>query len=172
MTVTAGLRRLTLTVHLACSVGWIGAVFAYLALSIAAAWTQDDQVVLAAWIGMELTGWFVILPLAVGTLLTGVIISFAGSWGLFRHYWVLISLGLTILSTLVLLFHLPTVSSQAEMARASEAADLSGMGGDLLHPTVGLVVLFAIMALNIYKPRGMTAYGWRKQHEERELTTS
>ncbi|MGH2370246.1 MAG: hypothetical protein ACRDI2_18895, partial [Chloroflexota bacterium] len=46
-------------------------------------------------------------------------------------------------------------------------ADLSGLGGDLFHPGAGLVVLLAITVLNVYKPRGLTPYGWRKQQEER-----
>jgi hypothetical protein len=28
------------------------------------------------------------------------------------------------------------------------------------------VVLLVILVLNVYKPRGMTRYGWRKQQEE------
>jgi hypothetical protein len=29
------------------------------------------------------------------------------------------------------------------------------------------VVLLVILVLNVYKPRGMTRYGWRKQDEQR-----
>jgi hypothetical protein len=58
---------------------------------------------------MELTGWYVIVPLAVAALLTGLVMALGTPWGLFRHYWVLISLVLTILATVVLLLHMPTV---------------------------------------------------------------
>jgi hypothetical protein len=27
-----------------------------------------------------------------------------------------------------------------------------------------------ILVLNVYKPRGMTRYGWRKQHEQRTVS--
>ena len=43
---------------------------------------------------------------------------------------------------------------------------LSQLGGDLFHPGVGLVLLLGILALNVYKPRGLTPYGWRKQQAE------
>jgi hypothetical protein len=119
---------------------------------------------------MELTGWFVIVPLAVAALLTGLVMSLGTPWGLFRHYWVLITLVLAILSTVVLLLHMPTVSSLADVARGTDSANLSGLGGDLLHPGVGLLVLLVIMGLNVYKPRGMTPYGWRKQHEQRKVS--
>jgi hypothetical protein len=74
---------------------------------------------------------------------------------------------LTVLATVVLLLHMPTVSSLADLARKADGADLRGLGGDLFHPSLGLVVLLAITVLNVYKPRGMTRYGWRKQQEQR-----
>ncbi|HEU5099786.1 MAG TPA: hypothetical protein VFU22_12235 [Roseiflexaceae bacterium] len=46
-----------------------------------------------------------------------------------------------------------------EMARAADSVHLSRLGGDLFHPSVGLLVLLVITVLNIYKPRGVTAYG-------------
>jgi hypothetical protein len=170
MTMTPGLRKLALTVHLAFSVGWIGAVVAYLALGVSAVTSRDAQTVRAAWIAMELTGWYVIVPLALAALLTGLVMSLGTPWGLFRHYWVLITLMLTILSTVVLLLHMPTVSSLADAAREADSAHLGGLGGDLIHPGVGLLVLLVITGLNMYKPQGLTPYGWRKQHERRTVS--
>jgi hypothetical protein len=170
MTVTPGLRKFALTAHLTFSVGWIGAVVAYLALGLSAVTSQDAQTVRAAWIAMELTGWFVIVPLAVAALLTGLIMSLITPWGLFRHYWVLIALMLTVFATAILLLHMPTVSSLAVVARQADGATLQRLGGDLFHPGLGLVVLLLIAVLNVYKPRGMTRYGWRKQQEQRRRT--
>ena len=93
--------------------------------------------------------------------------SLGTPWGLFRHYWVLITLLLTILSTAVLLFHMRTVSAMADMAREADRVDVGGMGGDLLHSGLGLLVLLVITVLNVYKPQGLTPYGWRKQREDR-----
>jgi hypothetical protein len=44
MTMTLGLRKFVLTVHLTFSVGWIGAVVAYLALGVSAVTSRDAQV--------------------------------------------------------------------------------------------------------------------------------
>jgi len=121
----------------------------------------------AAWIAMELTGWFVLVPLALTALLSGVAMSLGTNWGLFRHYWVVISLVLTIFSTVILLLHMPTVSSLAGMMRDADGPQYSGgHGGDLFHAGGGLVVLLVITTLNVYKPRGLTPYGWRKQQEQ------
>ena len=166
MTMTPSLRKFALTVHLTFSVGWIGAVVAYLALVVAAMTSQDAQPLRAAWIAMELIGWYVIVPLALASLLTGFVMSLGTPWGLFRHYWVLISLVLTIVATVVLLQHMQTVSFFAGVAAETDSADIrglrSGLRGELLHAGVGLLVLLVIEVLNVYKPQGMTAYGQRK----------
>lgn len=162
-----GLRKFALTAHLTFSIGWIGTVIAYLALGIAAETSQDAQTVRAAWTGMELTGWFAIVPLALASLLTGLVMGLGTPWGLFRHYWVVISFGLTVVATAVLLLHMPDVSSNADVARNAGPARLDALGGDLAHPGIGLVVLLVIQVLNLYKPRGMTRYGHRKQQEQR-----
>jgi len=171
MPMTTGLRKFVLAVHLTFSVGWTGAVVAYLWLGVSAVTSPDALTVRAAWIAMELIGWNVIVPLALASNLTGLVMALGTSWGLFRHYWVLISLVLTVLSTVVLLEHMPTVSSITGMVREVDDADLAGgLGGDLFHPGIGLLVLLVITVLNVYKPRGLTPYGWRKQHEQRKVS--
>jgi hypothetical protein len=52
---------------------------------------------------------------------------------LFRLYWVLVALVLTVFATVVLLLHMPTVSSLADMARHADDAALQRLGGDLFH---------------------------------------
>ena len=120
-----------------------------------------------AWVAMELTGWFVLVPLALGSLLTGVILALGSRWGLVRYYWVLMAVVLTTVATVVLVLHMPAVSAQADVARVATGEGLDALGGDLLHPAVGLVLLLVIQVLNIYKPPGMTRYGWRKQRQSR-----
>ena len=170
MTMAPGLRKFALAAHLTFSVGFIGAAVAYLALGISAVTSEDAQTVRAAWIAMELTGWFVIVPLALASLLVGVVNALGTPWGLFRHYWVLITFVLTIFATVILLLHMPSVSSLADVAREADGATLGRLGGDLLHAGGGLLVLLVITVLNVYKPRGMTPYGWRKQHERRAIS--
>ena len=112
------------------------------------------------------------VPLALASLLSGLVMALGTKWGLFRHYWVLFSLVLTIFSTIILLLHMPDVSVLADVAQEAEGADLAGLGGDLLHPGSGLSVLLVIQVLNLYKPPGMTRYGWRKHQERRAPSQS
>ena len=160
-------RKFVLVTHLSLSVGWIGAVVAYLALGVAATTSDNTETIRSAWTAMELVGWTVIVPMAVGSLLTGILIAHGANWGLFRHYWVILSLVLTLFATVVLLLHMPSVSSMADEARRVEGAQLKALGGDLFHPGAGLLVLIVIEVLNVYKPRGVTQFGRRKQAQER-----
>jgi hypothetical protein len=170
MTMSPGLRKFALATHIALSVGWIGAVAAYMALDVAAATSQDAQTLRATYLGMELIARSVIVPLAIASLLTGIAMSLGTKWGLFRHYWVLISLLLTTVATVVLLIETQTISYFARVAAdpTTSTADLRALGSTLVHSVGGTVVLLVILVLNLYKPQGMTRYGWRKQHEERK----
>ena len=122
---------------------------------------------------MELTAWFVILPLVLSSLLTGVVQSLGTPWGLFRHYWVLAKLLLTLVITIVLLLQMELISYLAGVAAETtlSSADLRGLRlSPVIHSAGGLLMLLVPVALSLYKPRGMTRYGWRKQHEQRALS--
>jgi hypothetical protein len=157
------LRRAALAVHVITSVGWIGAVVAYLPLGIAAAVSEQPQTIRATWIAMELTGWLVIVPLGVLALLTGLVMSLGTVWGLVRHYWVIFAFALTTVALVVLLLHMPSVTTAAGVARTADDATVLRLGGDVLHPALGLLVLVVVAVLNLYKPRGITRYGRRRQ---------
>ena len=162
MVFAAGTRKAVLAVHLTAAVGWIGAAMAYLAVGIAADASSDPETVRGAWIAMELIGWYVAVPLAAVSLVTGCTIGLGTRWGLIRHYWVAISLALTLFAAVVLVLHMPTVSSNADVARRASADEVVAVGGDVLHPAVGTLVLLVTLVLNVYKPRGQTPYGVRK----------
>jgi hypothetical protein len=171
MIMTPRLRNFALTAHVASSVGSLGAVAGFLALAVAGLTSQDTQMVRAAYLAMELTAWFVIVPLILASLLTGLVQSLGTTWGLLRHYWILVKLLLTVLVTIVLLLQTEPISYMAAVAAETtlSSADLRGLRSSLVwpHGAGGLLVLLVTTTLSVYKPRGMTRYGWRKQHEER-----
>jgi hypothetical protein len=164
-----GLRKLMLAGHLTASVGWLGAVLGYVALDLTVSTSQDARLVRSAWVAMGVVTSTVIVPLALTSLLTGLVMSLGTKWGLIRHWWVLISLALTIVATIVLLSEAGLISRMAAMAAdpATTDAQLLALPETLLHSIGGLVVLGTVQVLNVYKPQGVTPYGWRKQQEER-----
>lgn len=165
---TPRVRRLALTAHVTASVGWLGAVAAFLALAIAGLAGADARIVSAAALTMELIGWFVLVPFAVASLLTGLVQSLGTSWGLFRHYWVLVKLVLNLVATAVLLLYMRTLGSLADLAAEAEAPDdvvLLRSASPVLHAGAALVLLLVATVLAVYKPRGLTPYGQRRQRD-------
>jgi hypothetical protein len=171
MIMSSGLRKAALTAHVMSSIGWFGAVAAFLALAIAGMISQDQELVRAAYLVMGLITRFVIVPLAFASLLTGVVSSLGTKWGLFRYYWVLMKLVLTILATLVLLVHTQPIDHLVSAAAKTAvlSADLHGAQFQMVvASSLALVVLLVLTVLSVYKPRGMTPYGQHKQDEQRQ----
>jgi hypothetical protein len=169
MVMTPGHRKFALTVHVTSSVGWFGAVAVFLALAIAGMTSQDRELVRAAYLAMELTTRFVIVPFAFVSGLSGVVSSLITRWGLFRYYWVLLKLVITVLATLILLVHMQPIELLADVAAKTAVlgADLQSQQRLLVVASgAALLVLGVTTALSEYKPQGMTLYGWRKQRKE------
>ncbi|MBI4287028.1 MAG: hypothetical protein HY671_01205 [Chloroflexi bacterium] len=172
MTMTPGLRKFVLTAHVTSSVGWLGAVAVFLALAVAGLTSQDAQMVRAAYLATDAITWSVIVPLALASLLIGLVNALGTPWGLFRHYWVLAKLVLTILATFLLLVHTQPIGVVADAAAETtwSSAALRHLRIQLVaDASAALVVLLVATTLSVYKPRGVTPYGWRKQHEPRTV---
>jgi hypothetical protein len=170
MIMSPGLRKAALTAHVTSSIGWFGAVAAFLALAVAGMTSQDRELVRAAYLVMGLTTWFVIVPLAFASLLTGVVSSLITRWGLFRYYWVLMKLVITVVITLILLVHTQPIDLLAGVAAKTAVLGANLHGAQLqmvIASSATLVVLLVLTVLSVYKPRGMTPYGLRKQDEQR-----
>src|SRR5437763_14635326 len=164
------LRKSALTAHVTSSVGWLGAVAGFLALAVAGLISRDAQTVRAVYLVMDLTAWYVIVPLCFASVLTGLVSSLNTTWGLFTHYWVLLKILVTIPSSLMLLVHMSPISYIAGVAANTpwSIADLRGLKVQLvIEAGAAVLVLLVATALSVYKPRGMTRYGWRKLREQR-----
>lgn len=172
-TMTPRLRKLALTTHITSSVGWLGAVAGFLALAIAGLTSQDTQIVRAAYLGMGLMAWVVIVPLSLASPLSGLVMSLGTDWGLFRHYWVLAKFLITVFATIVLLLHMHPIGHMARVVAETTLSkgELSGLRIQLVANS-GDAVLALLVAtiLSVYKPRGITPYGRRKQREERNAS--
>lgn len=167
---TPRLYKLALTTHITVSVGWLGAVAGFLALALAGLTSQEAQMVRAAYLSMGLTAWFVIVPLSLASLPSGLALSLGTRWGVFQHYWVLVKLFITVLATIMLLVHLRPIGHLAAVVAETTLArgELAGLRLQLVaNAGTALVALLAATALSIYKPWGRTRYGMRKLREQR-----
>lgn len=159
----SGLRKAVLVTHVITSVGWLGAVAAYLSLDLTAVFSDDPQTVRAAYLAMDTILTKAIVPLALASVTIGVINALGTVWGLFRHYWVLLKLLATLFATTILLVESRTVRSLADTALTT--TDPQALPGTLPHSIGGLLILVLTTILSIYKPRGLTPYGWRRRQD-------
>src|SRR6266699_232061 len=170
------LRKLTITAHVTFSVGWLGAVVAFLVLSIAGLTSHDPETVRGAYLSMDLISRFVIIPMCFAALATGLLQALGTPWGLFRYYWIVMKFGLASFATLALLIHQFAVMGVAAK-RVSGAVietlfstDLSALKTELVRaPSLAILLLLVATTLGVYKPWGLTRYGRRKQQERRKV---
>ena len=159
MPLTPAWRKFALTAHVTSSVGWLGSVAAFLAVALVALMNADDLKSRAASTTMELIGWSVIVPFSAASLLSGLIQSVGTPWGLFRHYWVLAKLLITVGASVLLILHMQVVSS-ITLAAADTSMPMSHLQGPKMQvvadASAALVVLLIAAALSIYKPQGRT----------------
>ncbi|WP_236587571.1 DUF2269 domain-containing protein [Tumebacillus amylolyticus] len=163
------LRKVVLTAHIISSVGWLGTVVGFLALAVTGLISEDTQMARSAYLAMEVISRFVIVPFCLAALLTGIVSSLGSEWGLFRHYWILMKLLITIISTIGLLVHLQPIHYLANIAAKTSlsSADLQVQIQLVVVSSLALLAVFVATILSVFKPRGMTPYGWRKQYEKR-----
>lgn len=161
---TPPLRKFALTAHITSSLGWIGAAIVFLALAVIGLTSQDDETVRGVYLVMEPAAWFVLVPLAFASLLTGLVMSLGTVWGVFRHYWVVFKLLIAIFATIVLLMYMGTFRLMAAVA-ADPGVDLAMVrnASPMLHAVLAVLLLLVATVLAVYKPQGLTPYGWRKQ---------
>lgn len=168
MPMRPAVRKLALTIHIVACLGWMGAVAAFIVLDVATVTSDDVSTLRAAYVGMQLITIWAIVPLAYASFASGLVMSLGTKWGLFRHWWVVLTLVLTAFATAVLVAQLPIIEHRADLASDPATTDetLREAGNLLLHSIGGTVVLLVVTVLNVYKPRGLTRYGWRKQQAE------
>lgn len=170
MNMTPGLRRFALTAHVTSTVGWLGAIAAFLALAVAALISEDATLVRGAYLSMELIGWYVLVPLCVASLVTGLVMSLGTTWGLFRHYWVLAKFLITVVASVILFIYTKTLGHLGDLAATTNLSidDLRNPS-PVLHASAAVLALLVTTTLSVYKPRGLTAYGRRKEEERGKL---
>jgi len=168
MTFAPALRRFTFTTHVTCSVGWLGAVVVFLAVAVIGVTSEDEVTVRGAYLVMAPAAWFVLVPLAHASLLSGIALSLGTRWGLLRHYWVVLKLLITAFSTLMLMIYMGTFRQMAGVA-ADPVVELGLVRNPspMVHAILASILLLMATVLGVYKPFGRTAYGRREQARQR-----
>lgn len=146
-------RKPLLAIHIVTSVGVLGADLVLLALGISGARGSDPETVYPA---MSLVSGWLIAPLAVLALATGVLQALLRGWGLARYWWVTIKLTITAVLTGAVLFVLvPGLRTAAETATGPNAEALlddAQRVAFVIAPSVAITLLLLNVFLAVYKP--------------------
>ena len=103
--------------------------------------TSDDPIkIRGAYLLMAPAASFVLVPLAHVSLLSGIVLSLGSTWGLFRHYWVVLKLGMTVFATVILLIYMGTFRQMAGVA-ADPVMDLAVIrnASPIVHAILALI---------------------------------
>ncbi|MEO8245314.1 MAG: hypothetical protein ABI832_23830 [bacterium] len=165
MLLRPGPRKILLVTHIGTSVGLMGAVAGFLLLAVTGLVSPDPPLARSVYPAMDLITRLLILPLVLASLGVGVVQSLVTPWGLFRHWWIVAKLGMNLMILAVLLVQMPGIRHVAAVAASSASLDgLFGVRASfVVHATGGLLALGIPLALSVFKPRGLTRYGWRRQ---------
>jgi len=154
---TPRLSKAVLTSHITASLGWVGAVAVFIALAIAGLTSEENQTARAAYIAMELSTWYVIVPFCIASLLTGIVQATGTKWGLFKFYWIVVKLFLAVVLTILLLLHLQPIEYLAGIAADPDFSNTKYSGqaiGLIAKAGAALIALLVITTISVYKPWG------------------
>jgi uncharacterized membrane protein len=157
-------RKLLLVTHLVGAIGFFGSSLAVLVLTAAGANGADAKTVYPA--AQMLTVWL-ILPLAIVALVTGVTQATLSPWGLTRYWWVAIKLLITVvLAVFIFVTIYPRIASAAGSALGHSAQPVTGAERSRILSSWPFVcaLLIVNLFLAIYKPRRRLRSGGR-QHD-------
>ncbi|MEU1345692.1 DUF2269 domain-containing protein [Streptomyces sp. NPDC005776] len=156
------LRRSLLVTHVSVSVSWLGLTVCLLTLGITAFATGDPVTAQAATRAMKIFGDWLVVPVALAALLSGLILSLGTPWGLARHRWVWTKFWLTLVTTGLSVFSLrPGIDGAAE--RGTADIDL------VVAPSVAGATYLFITAISVLKPWGPTRRGRRLRVSARSV---
>ena len=106
-------RQWLLFAHVVLSIGWLGAGAANVVLALTAARTTDSEIQRACYRLIHVLDSALVIPLAFGALASGLLISLATKWGLWRYWWVIVKFALTVLVIVFSTFDRQTVAQDA-----------------------------------------------------------
>ncbi|AXE79005.1 DUF2269 domain-containing protein [Streptomyces atratus] len=147
-------RRSLLVAHVAVSVSWLGLTVGLLTLGITAFLTGDPTAAQAATRAMKIFGDWLVVPVALLSLLSGLVLALGTPWGLARHRWVWTKFWLTLITAALSIFSLrPGINEAA--TRGAVDIDL------VVAPSVATATYLFITAVSVLKPWGLTRHGRR-----------
>lgn len=151
-------RQLFVFVHIAVSVGWMGAGAANVVLAMTAGYTSAVEIRRVCYFMMDQVDLYVIIPLAFAALISGLLLCWVTPWGLARYWWVLVKLLLTVAVIVYSTFGVGVwVEESIDVTTAG--GQESDVAGQLAYGAAVNIVAFLFMTwASVAKPWGTTPW--------------
>jgi hypothetical protein len=152
---TTGWRKALLAIHIAAAVGVFGSDLALLVLAVSGLYSA--ALLIAEWL---------VEPLAVTALATGVLLASTGPYGLVRYWWTATKLAITAaLTGAVFVVLTPALERAAEGAGNPQPAIL------LLAPALATALLLVNVVLAVFKPAATISRRRIPSMKQKEIAT-
>ncbi|GAB2858814.1 hypothetical protein GCM10027176_71660 [Actinoallomurus bryophytorum] len=164
------IRKTIVTLHVIFAVGWLGTDFSMLGLGITGFSSSSLETMRESYLSMERIGAYVVIPVALCAVLTGLLLGLGTRWGLLRYHWVTVKLvvGLLALTLAVLPLQIQLHTAATAVQEPGATSDIGFVQYTLIiAPAVALALYSSNVVLSIFKPWGMSAYGKRRAAGER-----
>ncbi|MDR1309095.1 MAG: DUF2269 family protein [Deltaproteobacteria bacterium] len=153
-----GLRVLR-TIHLVAAGLWIGGAVALNLMIAGLSTAESDGQLYGFNLACKFLDDAVLIPGAMGCLVTGILISSLTNWGFWKHRWVIVKYVLTIFCILFGTFYLgPTVNDQPEISYREGLMALSNPEyvdnyySSLKGGAVQILLLLLMFLISVFKP--------------------
>lgn len=157
-------RRVLVVFHVVASVGWLGVTLGLLALAVAGVTSDSPAETEAAFRSMKVFGDWLIIPLSLSALVTGLVLALGTPWGLARHRWVLTKFWLTLATAALSAFSLRAGINEVA-AQAAAGEEVANKANVIIPPAVSLATYVFITAISVLKPWGPTGRGRRHRRQ-------
>jgi hypothetical protein len=138
--------------HTLVGVGWFGITVAKLVLEVVAATTGDLGVTRASFVFASAFDRAVFPPVSIATLITGIVLAVGTTWGLVRHWWIVVKLALTVGAIVT---GVVFVGAWTEQGLAAPDAELGDVSLRLIAwASVHALMLAAATVISVLKPWG------------------
>ncbi|KUJ67890.1 hypothetical protein ACZ90_23505 [Streptomyces albus subsp. albus] len=154
-----------LVTHVTVSVAWLGLTLCLLTLGIAAVSADSAPTGTAAYRAMRIFADWLLPPISLASLITGLVLSLGTPWGLALHRWVYTKFWLTLAAAGASLLALrPRVhDAAAEVDRLRAGEPVHGFPDLIAAPSVATAIYLFLTAISVLKPWGLTARGRRRR---------
>jgi len=147
--------------HFTFVILWFSGLIGTILLAMLTTTMTDRELVFAAHLFIEFFDHFLVIPGAIGCLLTGIWLSVRTNWGLTNYYWIIIKLigniGIILAgSTMIraLISETITLSSSNQINPLQNPAYINARQMFILGSTILLAVLCSLVILSVIKPWG------------------